>query len=1484
MKRNYMQTMQRTYRKMLRNLTRVAMTDQPDEVQSLLRKIKGQLRRLTCWKRSFRLGTSAFLLLLGIELHAQDTLRISDGLSPDKGFQLLLANDSIFEKNLRSGDMDGDGFVDYLVGDNIVWGTGEIPELDVRNLTPGLFSTMKRPQTTIPGGAGPIGTYNIFDYDLDGILDIASLTMYNDTVSPSIEKLEIIFGNAGFKSLDSINLETNSYDKIVVFTQILSGNVRHSISLRGNVDGFGGKKLVLSSTGADSEIWFKNGALNPGDTLETTDIETIEAIMMDTTQAYFINGFSEFARDVNGDGLDDAYVSTDVSYGEGRVIFGVEGGFDGAITSVDNLDGVSVDLTGVQDAIQVSLVNDINGDGFDEIAVSNFDLYGYGYAGEEKLYVIYGSDTLTEDLVFADLDIVADVVIDERLSALHGLQSFGDYDGDGLNDFGYIDSGEVHVISGNENGLDNVSTFDSLGNNGALVITHDTKSLMTMYRDTDLNMDGENDYFVIAKSGIAGSFDFDYYVIYGTPFVKQEQTLAFAPIQDLTTIDTSFVLMDTTQQGISVRYSSSDPTVATVDGNQITIMGEGEVTITASADGNYNYKDLQEVSRTFSAFDNPYVTLAGTGNENGVFSIDESNSFSVWQNFSIDQSTGSRPVGSLIRNNDKLWGLTKTGGDNNDGVIFTIDLEGSNYQVIRHFDKSVDGGAPLGTLMASDNLLWGTTTTGGNNGFGTIFQIDSTGNNFTVVHHFDGTGGDTPHGALIESNGYIWGTTAEGGSDNVGVIFRIKKDGFEFSTIHEFQYNSHDESNGPIGGLTEFGGKIWGTSEDGGPNTGGYIFNLNLDGSDFSIVHDFVNHSGPSFPTTRLLPVGNKLWGTTVNGGSGGSGVVYYYDVMAGTLAVVHDFVGDEGSEPNSPMIEVNNELWGMTNAGGTADGGTIYKLKINGTDFEIVKQLDADTGVGNPLFSPLLPVFSKRNIWDGTNWSVGLPDSISHGIIDADYSFSQDGIFAVRSLTVNSGSTLTIDTATLVIEGNLNNKGAMTVTSGSSLITYEAATVLGNPITFNRKMRFTDSEGRVSMVGTPVQQDARITGASLTTNGYAYKYDEEQIFDEGGDEGLDRWISAISDQLIPGHGYAQSFKQDLTFVGFPNHGTITVSGLSHTADAAKNTANRGWNLISNPYPAAIDVSKFLIENTNIDGSIALWDDGGSNIGRRPNADYLVVNSIGATGPNNGQYIGKLGAMQGFHVRVTNASTSTSIFFNETMRELGSNHDSSFFRVAAIEKVRISLKNEEGLYYNTLIGFTDAANVGYDRSYDASLIPGNADNVKIYSMMDDQCLAIQGLPSETRKVKLGLTVPKAGQYTISMEEGSGYELYDKMTHIAHDLSSSLSIRLAPGISNNRFTLRRAGAVLLSQQQNSNTWKVTVVDDQLWLIASTQVNSAYIDFRLYDLSGVMTRSYDRVAIVDGVATVSLFGISNGIILVRAEGAHDAVQKKVIINKQ
>ena len=140
---------------------------------------------------------------------------------------------------------------------------------------------------------------------------------------------------------------------------------------------------------------------------------------------------------------------------------------------------------------------------------------------------------------------------------------------------------------------------------------------------------------------------------------------------------------------------------------------------------------------------------------------------------SFDNTNGAYPEASLTLGSDgNFYGTTSAGGANGSGTVFQMTSNGTLATLVS-FDYT-DGGIPLGALiLGNDGYFYGTTYEGGANGSGTVFQMTSNGTLATLVS-FDYTDGGTPQAGLtLGSDGDFYGTTVDGGSGYGGTIFRL---------------------------------------------------------------------------------------------------------------------------------------------------------------------------------------------------------------------------------------------------------------------------------------------------------------------------------------------------------------------------------------------------------------------------------------------------------------------------------------------------------------------------------------------------------------------------------------------------------------------------------------------------------------------------------------------------------------------------------------
>ncbi len=111
-----------------------------------------------------------------------------------------------------------------------------------------------------------------------------------------------------------------------------------------------------------------------------------------------------------------------------------------------------------------------------------------------------------------------------------------------------------------------------------------------------------------------------------------------------------------------------------------------------------------------------------------------------------------------------------------------------------------------------------------------------------------------------------------------------------FKVLHSFSGGS--DGCGPVGGVILDGaGNLYGTTGGGICDTCGTVFKLAPNGTE-TPLHDFTcgdNGEGPG--ATLVMDKKGNLYGTTVNGGSIGCGVIFRV-TPTGREKTVHDFAG----------------------------------------------------------------------------------------------------------------------------------------------------------------------------------------------------------------------------------------------------------------------------------------------------------------------------------------------------------------------------------------------------------------------------------------------------------------------------------------------------------------------------------------------------------------------------------------------------------------
>jgi uncharacterized repeat protein (TIGR03803 family) len=301
------------------------------------------------------------------------------------------------------------------------------------------------------------------------------------------------------------------------------------------------------------------------------------------------------------------------------------------------------------------------------------------------------------------------------------------------------------------------------------------------------------------------------------------------------------------------------------------------------------------------------------------------------------RSAGGRPIAGLLRDGQgNLYGTTLVGGDSNCnppygcGVVFKIDTAG-HETALHRFTGENDGIQPQGTLIRDgQGNLYGTTVGGFPGAGGTVFKIDSTGNE-TVLHAFTGPpDGSTPlEGLVRDAQGNLYGSTELGGngkscgSFGCGIVYKISAKG-EYKILYNFSGGEDGseagdtlvlDSEGNLYGMTGLGGVL--TCNP--PYGCGVIFKIDPTGAE-TVLYRFANETSNGYdPISGVIrDASGNLYGTTYRGGANGMGTVFKLDA-AGNETLLHSFTGRaDGAYPYAGLtMDVAGSLYGTTLAGG---------------------------------------------------------------------------------------------------------------------------------------------------------------------------------------------------------------------------------------------------------------------------------------------------------------------------------------------------------------------------------------------------------------------------------------------------------------------------------------------------------------------------------------------------------------------------------------
>jgi uncharacterized repeat protein (TIGR03803 family) len=318
---------------------------------------------------------------------------------------------------------------------------------------------------------------------------------------------------------------------------------------------------------------------------------------------------------------------------------------------------------------------------------------------------------------------------------------------------------------------------------------------------------------------------------------------------------------------------------------------------------------------------------------------------------------GGHPESWLIQATDgNFYGTTSQGGANNSGTVFRMSLGVTNIvgtttnfvtvTTLYSFTGGNDGATPVaGLFQGSDSNFYGVTTSGGVNNTGTVFQI-TPGGVLTTLHGFTGgADGGYPLGGVIQGDdGNLYGTTSQGGANNTGTVYQLSTAG-TFTTLYSFTGGSSGAV--PQAGLVQGSdSNFYGTTSIGGSNTYGTVFSITSNGV-LTTIYQFNKIDG-RYPAAALIEgSGGYFYGTTQLGGTRSEGTAFKVN-SAGTFTTLYNFGASDGTRPSSSLMQAKDGLFYGTTFLGGYHYGTLFQLNSNGV-FNALARFLGDINGGVP-------------------------------------------------------------------------------------------------------------------------------------------------------------------------------------------------------------------------------------------------------------------------------------------------------------------------------------------------------------------------------------------------------------------------------------------------------------------------------------------------------------------------------------------------------
>jgi len=503
-------------------------------------------------------------------------------------------------------------------------------------------------------------------------------------------------------------------------------------------------------------------------------------------------------------------------------------------------------------------------------------------------------------------------------------------------------------------------------------------------------------------------------------------------------------------------------------------------------------------------------------------------------------------------------------------------------------------------------------------------------------------------------------------------------------------------------------------------------------------------------------------------------------------------------------------------------------------------------------------------NWFNTSNWDASrIPNETETVIInpsDHNPTIETDAfdIITIQNLVLNNNTSLTIEkNVGLNVSGSITNSLPEELIINGSLLN-STDNIFG---TINRQI--TGAE-QFHLIGTPV---------FIINWGNPFTIPQlDQIWMREYNEALGNWESVYSqDNAVMGKGYSLWLDETLPTVTANFAGNLNVSDINPTLTNSGTTGipqYDGWNLLSNPFAAALSWDHADWNRSDLDGSVYTWDASAGN--------YVSWNGVAGSLTD-----GILPVAQGFFVKASGPAPSLTIPASARLHNAQPFYKNTHSSVLSLKVV----SNENHFADAAHIMFSPAATAGFDNHYDAYKLYGESYAPQLYTQVGEIKYSINALPSvtETPFVDLGFETGHDGAFSITA------------TNIT-DFQSAQAVYLEDNQLNTRQNLKEYPVYTFHATENdpANRFKIafefTSTDEQLpiappnvWHAADvlhmTNPNGLIGSLMVFDVSG---KPIAQFHLNGSYLQRNPLALAQGIYITRFVFENSAINSKIVVS--